>query len=441
MTKKSDNPLISNWGLLGIGGFQSTRRARTLQLGGCVRDFNDLAVPGMGGVSFGKQLYLSAMGVAVAEQARKKGFQVSPIEVANAIEALGCRLSYEKSGWKQSNRLLGITKLRNVTDLSFDNLRKRSTYVTQPMRMPTVQALPAIGLAESDWQRFNRFQLSQIGESLIEQYCNEFGLVYHSQNVKEYLTTWVIKKGSQISQSENLYKAISPLIKLSSKSKNEIRNLILNNGDEKHTIRRKAIFNWAETLAKQENLKSNWQSKPVALSNDHWLDLKSGAYFFATRNAALKLLDQIEIVIARSKEKKISLSEANKEFTKGSLNIIKRDLLASATRFLQLDCDSSENKEATRFCNECLANNDTIRRLIERDGVGLQLSGENIIRGYAFKGEPHRTANDLDNDVYDSDNENVLDEAGGIDKNEVDLFPENISFRVYRMNLLYNDLK
>jgi hypothetical protein len=45
-----------NWGLLGPEVLGSQRRMRTLGLGTVVRKFNDLAVPGMGGVWFGKQL-------------------------------------------------------------------------------------------------------------------------------------------------------------------------------------------------------------------------------------------------------------------------------------------------------------------------------------------------------------------------------------------------
>lgn len=48
-------------------GGTSERRTRTLSLGATVRAFNDLAVPGLGGVWFGKQLLLATLGVAIAE--------------------------------------------------------------------------------------------------------------------------------------------------------------------------------------------------------------------------------------------------------------------------------------------------------------------------------------------------------------------------------------
>ena len=53
------------WGLLGPEFLPNTRRTRTLGLGASVRAFNDLAVPGLGGVWYGKQLLLAVLGVAV----------------------------------------------------------------------------------------------------------------------------------------------------------------------------------------------------------------------------------------------------------------------------------------------------------------------------------------------------------------------------------------
>ena len=45
------------WGLLGPKALGNERRTRTLGLVVAVCAFNDLAVPGLGGVWFGKQLF------------------------------------------------------------------------------------------------------------------------------------------------------------------------------------------------------------------------------------------------------------------------------------------------------------------------------------------------------------------------------------------------
>lgn len=100
------------WGLLGPEKLASERRTRTLGLGATVRAFNDLAVPGMGGVWFGKQLLLATLGVAVAEGVRNAHKRAQNIEVANAVEAIACWLALNNSDRKSDPRLRGATKMR-----------------------------------------------------------------------------------------------------------------------------------------------------------------------------------------------------------------------------------------------------------------------------------------------------------------------------------------
>ena len=146
------------WGLLGPETLASERRTRTLGLGATVRSFNDLAVPGLGGVWFGKQLLLATLGVAIAERVRNSGKRAQNIEVANAVEALACWLALDSTGWKRDPRLRGALKLFGKNDLSFATVSKRSFYVTQPMRQATVQPLRALGVVESSGERFNAFK-------------------------------------------------------------------------------------------------------------------------------------------------------------------------------------------------------------------------------------------------------------------------------------------
>ena len=138
------------WGLMGPEAIESERRSRTLWLTPAVRDFNERAVPGVGGIWYGKQLMLATLGILIAERLRKDHFSVTNIEMANAIEALACWLAFEKNKRQRDPRLRGITKLQGKTDLSFSAVRKRGFYVSQPMRMQTTETLRALGLVTSD---------------------------------------------------------------------------------------------------------------------------------------------------------------------------------------------------------------------------------------------------------------------------------------------------
>ena len=157
-----------SWGLLGPETLASEHRTRALGLGATVRSFNDLAVPGLGGGWFGKQLLLGALGVAIAERVRNSGKRAQNIEVTNAVEALACWLALDFSGWKRDPRLRGALKLSGKKDLSFATVSKRSFYVTQPMRQATVQPLRALGVIESSGERFNAFRCTRHGEAFIE---------------------------------------------------------------------------------------------------------------------------------------------------------------------------------------------------------------------------------------------------------------------------------
>lgn len=101
---------LFTWGLLGPEAIATERRTRTLNLGACVRSLNDLAVPGLGGVWFGKQVFLATLGVAVAKRVRDSGKRAKNIEVANAIEALGCWLALNRNRWQGDP---GPLKIRN----------------------------------------------------------------------------------------------------------------------------------------------------------------------------------------------------------------------------------------------------------------------------------------------------------------------------------------
>ncbi|WP_130910762.1 hypothetical protein [Pseudomonas sp. Sample_9] len=61
-----------------------------LDIGAAVREYNERAVPGMGGVWYAKQLFLAMLGIALAQKLRVRKSNVSKINAANAIEALGC---------------------------------------------------------------------------------------------------------------------------------------------------------------------------------------------------------------------------------------------------------------------------------------------------------------------------------------------------------------
>lgn len=417
------------WGLLGPELLTTTRRTRTLGLGAAVRHFNDLAVPGLGGVWYGKQLLLATLGVAVAEEARSSGAKVNNIEVANAIEAVACYLSFERNDWLSDARLRGNTKLRGIEDLSFQKVRQKNFYVTQPMRMATAQALPSLGFVESESVRFNAFRCTSEGREILNQAMKDYRP--HNRDVITHLVKWVLGKHSDL-LSDGLFNALSPLIPLTKMPEDAtklLRERLIQGGNEleQDKQRRVNVLKWVESLRKNRPDRLKCAQRPQEISEDHWHDLQAGALFFKAREAAIATLDAAEAHIGNQGAGQfLSL----KHQVPDSLAQPIKNLKFAAGQYLEHVSESSPDKDrdAKAFCNECIRYEDSVilRNLVNRDGHVLRLIGDEIKPGAAFRGSiTEVSANDEDQETP---------KAGGIP------LPEGISYRVRNLYLLNLDM-
>ena len=150
-----------------------------------MRKFNQLAVPGLGGVWFAKQLFLATLGVIVADRLRLISRNVKTIEIANVVEALACWCAFQSNDWQRDARLRGVQKLAGKTDLTFSKLRQPRFYVTQPMRMATVEALVDLGFVHPGSQRFNSFRCTDSGRDFVE--AATAGYRPYNSTVEDYL--------------------------------------------------------------------------------------------------------------------------------------------------------------------------------------------------------------------------------------------------------------
>lgn len=405
-----------DWGLMGPEKVVSQRRTRTLGLSSIVRKFNDLAVPGLGGVKYAKSVFLACLGVDVAHNVRQSGKQVTNIQVTNAIEALACYLAYSSTEWNADNRLRGRTKLNSPTDLTYKTFSGNGFYVTQPMRMSTVQALPGLGFVKSKGERFNSFSLSQQGKYFVDAACASYKC--HRLSISEFLTRWVKNEkrlpSFYTSSHGDLLFVMSPLIRLEQHAVNVFTQALLS-GNSESVSRRKSVLEWT----KSKNLQSyvNW-TKPLFIEQTHFDDLKSGAFFFSLRNKSLDLLNVIEAEITPLNPPKLDLTVPLSE----SIIVAVSNLKEAANEFLTLEHDPSTSKEATHFVKQCFQSDDidVIKSLLERDEVVLRCRGEQILPAAAF-GKPESVSNE------------------GIDDDS--LFPNDVSFRVWNMYVLNRDFE
>lgn len=407
-----------DWGLLAPETLNKSRRSSLLGEGATIRMFNQLAVPGVGGVYFGKQVVLALLGIRVAELVRAERRKVSNIEVANSIEALACWLAFESNGWNRDARLRGVQKMRNRTldDLKFDATRRGSFYVSQPMRMATVEILPILGFANAPGTRFNSYQCDDDGETFLREALGSDEK--RGFNVAEYLKKWVIGKDAVPKRDvEKLRAVLSPLEPTRPKAAAFLKDRLLYNGadDRRNRLRRLSVWKWIKNIATARDFFRGWSERPEVIEPEHWRDLEAGTKFFATRDAAVAVLRALESELARKRAAKLELTAENLK------NIDFSTLKNAALRYLELAYPYGGS-----FAEECARDNpaDVVRSLAARDGAGLILLGSTVARGRAFRGD--------EPDSKDEEGEEAaLNDAG---------LPPGVSRRVVRARTLYQDL-
>lgn len=411
-----------HWGLLGPEQLAGSRRTRALGVGRAVRKFNQLAVPGLGGVWFAKQLLLATLGVVVADRLRLQKRHVKAIEIANAIEALACFCAFQSNGGQREDRLRGVRKLVGKTDLTFAKLRQPRYYVTQPMRMATVEALAALGFVESTSPRFNSFRATEIGRDFVEEAMKDFTPFQTSVELHLFR---LASEDLPINVSTSLQSALSPLKPLNPIARELLRSRICEAaGEDMNARRRKNALNWVSSseVGKHAAMKT----KPQSIDPDHWNDLRLGARFFEVRNAAIDMLNVLEAAMDSRNFTKIAAAQAAR-----IADVQKRSdvVRAAAQTFLQEKTDPTGGM-ATEFCRDCFESDSTrmIEKLVARDGRVLLLRGTDIHRGPAFLGRSKPA--DSDEDAEGAGAENV----GRIP------VPANISPRISNLYLMNLDL-
>ncbi|MFG1422325.1 hypothetical protein [Roseixanthobacter liquoris] len=419
------------WGVLGPGSLHVERRTRGLGLGGAVRYFNEVAVPGMGGVWFAKPLFLSLLGIRIAED---KDSGVPKITAANAVEALACCLAFERNGWKRDDHLVGRRKLAGVDALTFKVLGRVGTYVPQPMRMATTSALPALGLVEPGASRFNTMCLSDVGH-LFLQAASKNHRPYNTELIN-YLCDWQKGRSKPPENSDKLADVLSPLLPLPREALDILSHQVFGfdtDVSRRNVSRRCAVRDWLSAGAGEE-----WTSRPACISPEHWLELEAGARFFALRETCLALLDGIEDQIG-SRNGHFDPAAALPEPIETQIHEVKRR--AKAFLDIQLPGADSGVSSARELADVLNGDPETsLVALVERDGRTLTTDGRLIRPGPVFRG--NATGRD-EMPQSEEPGEMVEEEGDSVPHNAAELppLPAHISPRIGNFFNMINDLK
>lgn len=409
------------WGLLGPEKMARTRRIRSLGLAGSVRAFNDLAVPGMGGVWFGKQFMLATLGVALAQKARLAGRRVQNIEIANAVEALGCCFALDASSEAVDARVRGSTKLRGKTDRSFAVVRKPGFYVSQPMRMATVQGLPSLGLVEAGGNRFNAFECTSTAHNLLDASLT-------GRSVFNDMMKWI--EGDVEVTAGALRKALSPVAPLPLSARQILSDRLVQGHETESTVnrsRRTAALSWVEEVRQSGKGLKDWNQCPIQISDDHWRDLRAGSLLFAMRDAALQALDMVEGHINTLHAPRLSLKDHLPDPIQAQLAVLR-------VRAREFQDHGHDDLEAQKFTAECQQSDAALLvSMVTRDGRVLRLVAGHVVPGAAF--QKSAMMDPVQEQTTNLEPAAEIEEPGSI------AWPSQISGRIHNLFLFNADMK
>lgn len=416
----------SDWGLLGPDRVPSNRRTRTLGLGRAVRRFNELAVPGLGGLWYGRQALYTVLAMAVAKRLRTWNIRQSHIQVANAIEAVACTIGYRHNGWSPDWRMRGRNKLsRDTTAPSFKHACRSSYYVSQPMRMSTAQALPSLGLALAPSVRFNAFECGEEADVFLGSSIGH--LLVGKNTLVDHLCYWVM--GSPLNwKSYGVVAALNPLEGLDEDARHWLQQALLKGATltEQQCQRRKAAWDWMACLHAEPGSVASLDDVqgPTQLDAAHWHDLRAGTKLIEVRNAAVAVLDSVEGELDTRQRRSLQVDGT----LPLSVHQALRALTVHAQSFLALN---HYDEDANRFCSECVGTEaDVLRALLRRDDQVLCLVDDCARPGPAYSGRPP---------AVEKGEQGADEEVAETGRNGLPL-PAGISYRVENMYLFYLDL-
>ncbi|MER8649646.1 hypothetical protein [Mesorhizobium sp. M0586] len=417
------------WGMLAPADIKPARRRLTLELGRAVLLYNDAAAPGIGGMWFIRQAALALLGIRVAMEFSPAG---SKIEVTNAIEALACWFGYRKRNWTRGDwRLRGPRKLQRLEysnrTWSFETLKDRASYVTQPMRMGCVEALMGLGLVDASGTRFNGFSINARGQQLIDAVFDG------RKSLPDCLVSWV--RGQEVEFTSSLRVQLDPTTEIREAARKVMREALSFPID---ADRRLNAMAWLRRIDAGEGFGAQphiaWEVRPTEIAEDHWKDMRAGATLMQTRDAAINVVAEIEQYLVA--HKRIDLSQPVPERLSDAL----KQWREQAHRFRALDGHGPDGAatDALKFCNEALQPDEhAITMLVKRENHMLRVAGRVVEPTSAWRKEAALSIQDAS--VSEVDPADV--EGSAPLRAERDVLPPDISVRMIYLRRLTLDLE
>lgn len=361
---------MPEWFIPSVEEFQSERALLHLGLNGALRHYRELVVPGIGGVWFVRQLSWAVAGIALA-----KKYSLKPAKVANAIEALACKLEWRDDPDnynKRGQRAFSRDSEDNIW--SFSALSDKKNYVQVTYRQSTVRAL--IGLKLATGTRFNAMELSGTGHNLSEAFLGQ-KKIYDSLsswfNGKDINATNAIVEGL-VSRATAEEKEIARNILRADSTDilgDPLRRCLLIDAFGRNTVNMPGLHVIQKNLLQSQakNIQRQVDNIDTSLAFDKMLECGRGIIHLCAQLIAEKTEPFVDKL---AKDKRLS----------DALNSIYK----AADEFQATK--GNKHPDALKFVAEILAPSTDkavcLRKVIQRDKNILDLAGEKVIEGHLF---------------------------------------------------------
>ena len=370
-----------------------------------MRHYQELVVPGIGGVGFVRQLSWAVAGLYLAPRVGR-----SPIEVANAIEALGCKLEYHYGKrdhhgkrdcqWVRGVRAFGRHDRKDGIKWLYKKLRQGSHYVQAPYRMSTTRALPehtGLGLTDNSGS-FRNLQLNERGEKLASAFLLREGS--YAGKGRRSLKTWLSEKwiGGEDITSDPRPATLLPLLspcRPSQIEKKIVRNRLYAKVSDNHPSvsgdgnRRQRLLELFKNIGDIEDMSDIQGSilEPLSsgdsASQQHAKEIDTALKLELMRDRAIDLLSEVAGALGTRTAQTSRADLCGRDNIKTALGKFRdgcRAFQESVDTSKQLHCDAQEFAAIGKEKEEA----DIIDKLVMRDGRILTGADDYVTGGPAF---------------------------------------------------------
>ncbi len=375
---------MDNWFIPELEDFPSQRSLLHLGLNKAVRYYRELVVPGIGGVWFVRQLSWALAGIKLAEDLNRRG-QAS--QIANAIEALACKLNKKYPG------IRGIRAFeRDPKVWEFSKLSQPKYYVQVTFRQSTVRALVGLGYTRGGL-RFNGMELTPVGRELVNA-------LFLGNSVEKKIKNW-IRNANSSSRKPVIAKEALGRDNASTHEKENVRDRLLTEvQDDFGSPNRRAMlikaFKNNERMPSVEKIKDRLQHQQV-------LEINTAEAFDAMVGKARSLIQECAQNLESTQD--CPVSEMAKKLKKPLVELQKKSktYLAQANKSKQFHQDAQDFAEkVTRSTPE-----DVLEVLAKRDGSIVVFSDDKVLQGPLFDRHDQKK-----NDITDQDEDGGEKEVG-----------------------------